>query len=103
MAEEISLARMVQAGVIPMDTSSAIAEIKQKSVVREDPGPDVGPFFPVVTMPGCILYTSDAKVYPSSPNQKVLGAQIAEEMKAMGLTDVIQDEYGYVAGMVPMT
>lgn len=29
MAEEISLARMVQAGVIPMDTSSAIAEIQQ--------------------------------------------------------------------------
>ena len=30
MAEEISLARMVQAGVIPMDTSSAIAEIQQR-------------------------------------------------------------------------
>lgn len=29
MAEEISLARMVQAGVIPMDTSSAIAELQQ--------------------------------------------------------------------------
>lgn len=45
----------------------------------------------------------DAKVYPSSPNQKVLGAQIAEEMKAMGLTDVIQDEYGYVMGTIPAT
>lgn len=45
----------------------------------------------------------DADVYPSSPNQKVLGAQIAEEMKAMGLTDVIQDEYGYVMGTIPAT
>ena len=35
MAEEISLARMVQAGIIPMDTSSAIAEL-QFTWHRED-------------------------------------------------------------------
>lgn len=44
MAEEISLARMVQAGVIPMDTSSAIAEIQQ-TWHRDDweNGPTSGP------------------------------------------------------------
>ena len=35
MVEEISLARMVQAGIIPMDTSSAIAEL-QFTWHRED-------------------------------------------------------------------
>lgn len=35
MAKEISLARMVQAGIIPMDTSSAIAEL-QFTWHRED-------------------------------------------------------------------
>lgn len=45
----------------------------------------------------------DAAVYPSSPNQKVLGARIAEELKALGVQDVIQDEYGYVMGTIPAT
>lgn len=35
MAEEISLARMVQAGCVPMDTASAIAEL-QKTWKRQD-------------------------------------------------------------------
>ena len=38
---------------------------------------------------------------PSSPNQLVLGAAIAEELKALGLTDVEQDADGYVYGYLP--
>ena len=38
---------------------------------------------------------------PSPPNQLVLGAAIAEELKALGLTDVEQDADGYVYGYLP--
>ena len=38
---------------------------------------------------------------PSTPNQLVLGAAIAEELKALGLTDVEQDADGYVYGYLP--
>ncbi|MCH3949512.1 MAG: peptidase T [Acidaminococcus sp.] len=45
----------------------------------------------------------DAKTYPSSPNQLVLGKAIAEELRELGLQDVEQDQYGYVTGTVPAT
>lgn len=38
---------------------------------------------------------------PSTPGQKVLGAALAEEMKAMGIADAHMDEMGYVYGTVP--
>lgn len=38
---------------------------------------------------------------PSTAKQKVLGAAIVEEMKAMGITDAFLDEDGYVYGTVP--
>mgnify|MGYP000822582745 CR=1 FL=1 len=38
---------------------------------------------------------------PSTPNQLVLGTAIAEELKALGLTDVEQDADGYVYGYLP--
>ena len=38
---------------------------------------------------------------PSTPNQLVLGAAIAEELKALGLTDAEQDADGYVYGYLP--
>ena len=38
---------------------------------------------------------------PSTPNQLVLGVAIAEELKALGLTDVEQDADGYVYGYLP--
>ena len=38
---------------------------------------------------------------PSTPNQLVLGAAIAEGLKALGLTDVEQDADGYVYGYLP--
>ncbi len=49
--------------------------------------------------------TSDEKtgVCPSTPGQKVLGAALVEEMKAMGIQDAYMDEHGYVYGTVPGT
>ena len=38
---------------------------------------------------------------PSTPNQKLLGTAIAEEMRAMGIADARVDENGYVYGTVP--
>ena len=38
---------------------------------------------------------------PSTAKQKILGAAIVEEMKAMGITDPFMDEDGYVYGTVP--
>ena len=38
---------------------------------------------------------------PSTPNQKVLGAALVEEMLAMGIQDAYMDEDGYVYGTVP--
>ena len=38
---------------------------------------------------------------PSTPKQKVLGAALVEEMKAMGIADAFMDENGYVYGTVP--
>ena len=38
---------------------------------------------------------------PSSAKQKVLGAALVEEMKAMGIADAFMDENGYVYGTVP--
>ena len=49
--------------------------------------------------------TSDehSSAVPSTPCQKVLGAAIAEEMKAMGIEDAHMDELGYVYGWLPAT
>ncbi len=38
---------------------------------------------------------------PSSPNQKVLGQMLVEEMLAMGIRDSRMDEHGYVYGSIP--
>ena len=38
---------------------------------------------------------------PSSAKQKVLAAYLAEELRAMGLSDVGMDEFGYVYGRLP--
>ena len=38
---------------------------------------------------------------PSTDKQKVLGAYLVEEMKAMGIDDARMDEHGYVYGTVP--
>ena len=38
---------------------------------------------------------------PSTEKQKVLGAELVAEMKAMGISDAFMDEHGYVYGTVP--
>ena len=38
---------------------------------------------------------------PSSDKQRILGATLVEEMKAMGIADAYMDENGYVYGTVP--
>ena len=38
---------------------------------------------------------------PSTPNQRLLGAALVEEMLAMGIADAHMDENGYVYGTVP--
>ncbi len=38
---------------------------------------------------------------PSTPNQKVLGKVLVEEMLTMGISDAYMDENGYVYGSVP--
>ena len=38
---------------------------------------------------------------PSTAKQKLLGAYLVEEMKALGITDAFMDEHGYVYGTVP--
>ena len=40
---------------------------------------------------------------PSTPNQKLLGAALVEEMRAIGIADARMDENGYVYGSVPGT
>lgn len=40
---------------------------------------------------------------PSTPSQLELGKYIAEELKSIGLTEVIQDKDGYVYGVIPAT
>jgi len=40
---------------------------------------------------------------PSSPNQKVLGAEIVRQMLEIGITDAHMDANGYVYGTVPAT
>lgn len=42
-------------------------------------------------------------VYPSSPGQKVLGAILADELRAMGAESVEHDSYGLVYALVPAT
>ena len=44
---------------------------------------------------------SESETCPSPPTQKVLGAAIVEEMKAMGIADAFMDADGYVYGTVP--
>lgn len=43
----------------------------------------------------------DSKSYPSTDKQLVLGKALAEEMKALGLSDVEMDSYGYVTATLP--
>ncbi|MBR6709433.1 MAG: peptidase T [Clostridia bacterium] len=43
----------------------------------------------------------DSETVPSTDEQKVLGARLADELREIGLTDVVMDEFGYVYGTLP--
>ncbi|MBQ7850020.1 MAG: peptidase T, partial [Clostridia bacterium] len=47
--------------------------------------------------------TSDeaSETCPSTPGQRVLGAALVEEMKALGIADAHMDADGYIYGTVP--
>lgn len=45
----------------------------------------------------------NSNTFPSTDKQKVLLSYLAEEMKALGLSDVEMDQYGYVMGTIPAT
>ena len=45
----------------------------------------------------------DAGVYPSSPGQMELGRILADELRAMGASEVEQDEHGIVMATLPPT
>ncbi len=45
----------------------------------------------------------DADGYPSSPGQLALGRIVTEELRAMGLSDAVQNEYGIVSATIPST
>lgn len=38
---------------------------------------------------------------PSTPGQKVLGAELVRQMQELGITDAHMDEHGYVYGTIP--
>ena len=40
---------------------------------------------------------------PTPPSQKILGAALVVEMKALGIEDAFMDEMGYVYGTIPAT
>ena len=39
--------------------------------------------------------------HPSTPNQKVLGAELVRQMQKLGIKDAHMDEFGYVYGTIP--
>ena len=45
--------------------------------------------------------SEESTTFPSTDKQKVLLADLAEEMRALGMTEVTMDEYGYVMGTIP--
>ncbi|MBQ1372563.1 MAG: peptidase T [Oscillospiraceae bacterium] len=45
----------------------------------------------------------DSESCPSTPNQKLLGAELVKEMQAIGIADARMDADGYVYGSVPGT
>ncbi len=47
--------------------------------------------------------SEESTTFPSTDKQKVLLADLAAEMRAMGLVEVEMDEYGYVMGTIPAT
>ena len=47
--------------------------------------------------------SEESASFPSTEKQKVLLADLRDEMKMLGLTDVEMDRHGYVMGTIPAT
>ena len=47
--------------------------------------------------------SEESESFPSTDKQKVLLADLAEEMRSLGMTEGEMDEYGYVMGTIPAT
>ena len=47
--------------------------------------------------------SEESTTFPSTEKQKVLLADLRDEMKMLGLTDVEMDRHGYVMGTFPAT
>ena len=47
--------------------------------------------------------SEESESFPSTDKQKVLLADLAEEMRSLGMTEVEMDEYGHVMGTIPAT
>lgn len=45
--------------------------------------------------------SEDSTTYPSTDKQKVLLEALRDEMLALGMTEVVMDQYGYVMGTIP--
>ena len=43
----------------------------------------------------------NSETFPSTEKQKVLGAALVEELRAMGLSDAAMDDHGYVMATIP--
>ncbi len=43
----------------------------------------------------------NSETFPSTEKQKILAKDLAEELRAMGLTDAAMDDYGYVMATLP--
>ena len=54
-----------------------------------------------------VTYDTQARegtgTYPSTPGQLVLLRDLAAELRALGVTDVVMDEHGYVMATIPAT
>lgn len=49
----------------------------------------------------CTTSDESSETFPSSPFQLAFGEALAEECRMIGLSDVKQDEYGYVSALLP--
>ena len=47
--------------------------------------------------------SEQSRTFPSTDKQLVLLRELADEMKALGMTEVTMDAHGYVMGTVPAT
>lgn len=47
--------------------------------------------------------SEESTTYPSTEKQKILGADLVQELLAIGLSDAAMDEHGYVIATIPAT